>query len=121
MDRYILPANNEIDFYPDKHLFVNKEGVNYQSWTKVSNTLTVPFDAQYVSMQMAQGMSKEKGITVEQAQVDILTEWEGKRLSSEYHGNRNHKFMEHYAMSGEVSPFVALTIEYVSGLFRESY
>jgi hypothetical protein len=121
MDRYILPANNEIVFYPGKHEFTNLVGVPYQSWSKVANTLTVPFDAHNVSLQMAQGVSRVKGITVEQAQSDILTEWEGKRLSSEYHGNRNHGMMEKFAVTGETSPEVADTINFVADLFKESY
>jgi len=121
MDKYILPANNEIIFYPGKHEFVNREGVSYQSWTKVSNTLTLPFDAQYVSLQMAQGVSREKGITVEQAQDGILKEWEGKRKSSELHGNRNHGMMESFAKSGEKHPEVEETINFVADIFRESY
>lgn len=120
MSNYILPVTTEITFRPDGHTFKNKQGVYYQSWSAVAKTLEVPFDAQSVSLQMAHGMASEKGITVEVAQAQILSEWEGKRSSSEVLGTRNHNLMEKFAKTGETSPLVAPTIEFVSKILKES-
>lgn len=120
MSNYILPVTTEITFRADNHTFRNQQGVFYQSWTKVSNSLQVPFDAQGVSLQMATGVAAEKGISVDQAQREILAEWEGKRSSSEVLGTRNHGLMERFAKTGEMDPLVQDTIKYVSGILKES-
>ena len=120
MNNYILPVTTEITFRADNHTFRNKHGVYYQSWTKIGKSLEEPFDAQGISLQMAQGLAAEKGITVEQAQNYILAEWEKKRSSSEALGTRNHGLMETFAKTGETSPLVLETIQYVSKILKEA-
>lgn len=120
MGDYILPVNNEITFVSDGHSFINLQGQSYQSWSKVSKTLQVPFDAQVVSRQMAQGISRSKGISVDQAQKELLAEWEVKRTSSEIHGNSGHGMMERFAKTGEKDSRVAGAIEKVSVILKDA-
>ena len=120
MDSYILPVNNEITFRPDIHTFTSSEGFDYQSWSKVSKTLQEPFDAQRISLQMAPGIAKERGISVEQAQRELLAEWEGKRVSSANHGTSTHDLMERFAKTGEKDQRVIGAIEKVSGILKDA-
>lgn len=120
MNNYILPLNNEITFRPEIHSFTNKEGTDYQSWSKVARALQVPFDAQGISGRMASGIARDRGISVDQAQKEILAEWEGKRISSELHGNSNHDIMERFARFGEKSSKISGAIDKVSAILKES-
>jgi len=119
-DNYFLPINNEITFRPDVHSFTNKDGIPYQSWSAVAKTIQAPFDAEGVSRQMAPGIAREKGISVEQAQKELLQEWEGARVSSEIHGTSNHDLMEKFARTGEKSTKVTGAIAKMSGILKEA-
>lgn len=110
-----LPNMREVIFNANNHTYTNAvTGIEYQSWSKVSKSLQVPFDKETVSRRMAEHMSRDKGISVNEAQQIILQEWEVKRKSSEDHGNNLHKPMEEFIATGKKSPLVAGTIEYLT-------
>jgi hypothetical protein len=99
-----MTDTGHITFKEDTHEYFNPQGVKYASVSSVLKMVKVPFDRDGRSRQMAQSMSKEEGITIDQAQKKILAEWDYKRDNSIEVGNNIHNALEKYLKTGNIDP-----------------
>ena len=121
MGRMNLGIDDTIIFKEDTHQYFDKAGIEYSSVTRTLNKLKVPFDRDGISKMMARSMAKEKGITIDQAQAMILSEWDAKRDSSINRGNSIHKAIEHYLITGRKDPCYRNALDSVSDLVKPYY
>lgn len=112
---------DEITFKADTHQYFNRQGVEYTSVSRLLDTIKVPFDRNGVSLNMARQVAESTGISVGQAQREILSEWDAKRDSSIDKGNFVHGGLEEYVLTGKVDPKLDIPIKYMQGVFKDYY
>ena len=117
----MLGIDNTITFKPDTHQYFDNKQIEYQSVTKILKKLQVPFDREGRSLMMARGIASSRGISVEQAQRELLAEWDGKRDSSIDRGNSIHGALETFLKKGIRNKDYDLAINFVADLVRPFY
>jgi len=117
----MLGIDNTITFKPDTHQYFDKDGNEYQSVTRVLKKLQVPFDRQGRSLMMAKGIAAQTGVSVEQAQKQLLSEWDAKRDSASDRGTSIHGRLENYLKHGKIDQELNLAIEYLKTLIVPTY
>jgi hypothetical protein len=121
MGRMMLGLDNTITFKEDTHQYFDNKNNEYQSVTRILKKLQVPFDRQDRSLMMARGIASSQGISVDQAQANILAEWDGKRDSATNRGNSIHGALEGFLKKGTRNKDYDLAINFVADLVRPSY
>lgn len=116
-----LGIDDTIIFKEDTHQYFDKTGLEYGSVTRTLNKLKVPFDRDGISKMMARSMAKEKGITVDQAQAMILSEWDAKRDSSIDRGNSIHGSIENFLLTGQKSSEYMGVHNFMSSFIKPYY
>lgn len=116
-----LGLDDTITFREEKHQYFDKSGTEYSSVTRTLGKLKVPFDREGISKVMAVGLSKEKGITVAQAQAMILSDWDARRDSSIDRGLSIHGALEDFLRTGVRNNKYDLAIDFVHDLVKPYY
>lgn len=112
---------DEITFNEKTHQYFNKDGVEYASVSRCLKNLQVPFDREGMSRRIAQSISADTGVTVEQAQKELLAEWDDKKDSSINKGNYVHDGLEDYAKTGKVWELLEVPVAYMQAIFKQYY
>ena len=97
----MLGLQEHITFKEDTHQYFNPEQKEYSSVSKVLDNVQETFDRKGISAMMAITKAKDDGISVEEAQEIILTEWDHNRDSAGDHGNFIHDNLEDYLNTGK--------------------
>ena len=92
---------DEIDYEDGTHQYFNKQRVEYTGVTKLLKSIQVPFDRQGMSLMMAKKIADESGISVDQAQKELLADWDKTSNSSLDKGNYVHDGLEKYSLTGK--------------------
>ena len=116
-----LGVDNTIRFKEDTHQYFDSGQREYKSVTRILKALQEPFDSAGVSAMMAKGIAKEKGISIEQAQKELLKEWDAKRDSAGDRGNFIHGGLEKYLIDGTKTPGLEAPINIVRDLVKPFY
>lgn len=111
----------EIIYRDDTHQYFNKENVEYKSVSRALKGIQVPFDSQGMSARMAKKIALESGISEQQAQKEILAEWESKKDGSIDKGNYVHDSMEQYAIKGTCDDEMKEATEFLLKILKEHY
>jgi hypothetical protein len=117
----IFMNQDEITFDPGTHQYFNKEKTEYSSVTRLLKGIQVPFDRQGMSLRMAQSIAADLGVSVEQAQSDILQEWEDKKNSSINKGDYVHDGLEKYVLTGEVMEAMEKPVAFMQNILKQYY
>ena len=112
---------DEITFREDTHQYFNLKGEEYNSVSSVLARIKTPFDANGISRAMAMKLSKEQGISIDEAQQKVLGEWSYAKDSSLVKGNFVHGGLENYSRFGTVDPKLSKPIAFLGNLFRSYY
>lgn len=109
-------------YYEDKtHQYFNKQGVEYTGVTKLLKSIQVPFDRQGMSLMVAKSVAKESGISVEQAQKELLADWDKSRDSSLEKGDYVHDGLENYILTGKYEEDLKPSVVYMQTLLKGYY
>lgn len=120
MGRMMLGIDNTITFKSDTHQYFDNTGAEYKSVTRILNSLKIPFDKK-IAGYMAITIAKETGVSVEQARITLLAEWEQKGDSSRTHGTLIHNAIESYLKKGKSPIEMPDVIAYMRDLVRPYY
>jgi len=112
---------DEISFISDTHQYFNKQKEQYTSVSKVLDRIKVPFDREGISRRMAMTIAEETGVSVEQAQKELLAEWEDTKNSSLNKGNYVHDGLEDYAKTGKVWDELDKPVAFMQEIFKQYY
>jgi hypothetical protein len=120
-----MPADmfmqDEIIFTPDTHQYYNKQKEEYSSVTRILRNIQVPFDREGMSKRMAVSLAEDSGISIEQAQQEILQDWEDKRSSSEDKGNYVHDNLDKYIRTGKVEEAMEKPVAFIQNILKQYY
>jgi hypothetical protein len=116
-----LFMQDEITFVPDNHKYYNRAKEEYTSVSKVLERIKVPFDREGISRRMAQSIAAESGISVDQAQKELLAEWDQLIDSSIDKGNYVHDGLEDYARTGKVWEELDEPVRFMQDIFKQYY
>jgi hypothetical protein len=112
---------DEIIFTPDTHQYYNKQKEEYSSVTRILRNIQVPFDREGMSKRMAVSLAEDSGISIEQAQQEILQDWEDKRSSSEDKGNYVHDNLDKYIRTGKVEEAMEKPVAFIQNILKQYY
>jgi hypothetical protein len=112
---------DEIIYQDKTHQYFNKQGIEYTGVTKLLKSIQVPFDRQGVSLMMAKSIAEESGISTEQAQRELLADWDKTSNSSLDKGNYVHDGLEKYALTGKYEEDLAESVHYMQNIFKQYY
>lgn len=112
---------NEMIYLDATHQYFNLKKEEYTSVSRVLDRIKVPFDREGRSRQMARGIANESGITVEQAQADLLKEWDNNKDFSVDKGNYVHDGLDKYATTGKIEEGLEGPVKYMQGIFKQYY
>ena len=121
MGRMMLGIDNTVTLKQDTHQYFDRDSNEYQSVTRILKKIQIPFDKDKVSGFMAVSIAKEKGISVEQAKAELLSQWEAKRDSSTDRGLGIHKGIEYFLTTGNKIIELAGVINYLSEIIKPAY
>jgi hypothetical protein len=105
-------SSSEISFEPVKHRYIDATGAEYQSVSRLLNSIEIPFDREGISMMMAKGNKNR--------QVEILAEWDAKLESSHIRGNWIHDNLEDFHKLGTCDDAIKPVVEKIKP-FYENY
>lgn len=112
---------SEIVFTPDTHQYFNLKKEEYKSVSRALKGIQVPFDKQRMSGIMACKIAEDTGVTIEQAQKELLTEWDQKKDSSIDKGDYIHDSMERYAIKGTYDDEMKDAVLLLMSILKEHY
>lgn len=112
---------DEIRFDPVTHQYFNQKNEEYASVSRCLKRLQVPFDREGISRRMAYSIASETGVSVEQAQKELLSEWNENKESSIDKGNYVHDGLEDYAKTGKVWESLEEPVAYMQNIFKQYY
>lgn len=112
---------DEIKFNPVSHQYFNNANEEYTSVSRLLKMIQVPFDREGISLRMAQSISAESGIPVEQVQKELLAEWDEKKDSSIDKGNYVHDGLEDYAKTGKIWDELEEPVKFMQEIFKQYY
>lgn len=116
-----LGVDSTIKFVESSHQYFDADGNEYESVTRALNKLKVPFDRDGISKIMAGSLAKEKGISVKDAQTEILSGWDAKRDSSIDRGLSIHGAIEHFLLTGRRHTDYEKIMDFMSDLVKPYY
>lgn len=118
----VIPLDDTVvRFKADTHQYFDQSGAEFQSVSRVIKQFIPRFDSQSISGYMAKTRAAEKGISVDQAQKEILGEWDAKRDSAADHGNWIHDNLEKSLLTGECDDPIRPAAKFVHSLVADSY
>ena len=118
----IIPLDDTVvRFKEDTHQYFDSTGSELKSVSRVIKQYVPVFDSKAVSGYMAKGIAAEKGISVEQAQRELLAKWDAKRDSASDHGNWIHNGIEKSLLTGECEERLRPAASFVHALVKDSY
>ena len=112
---------DEITFVEKTHQYFNKDNEEYKSVSRMLNGLKVPFDSARMSGLMAGKYAAENGISVDQAQKEILSSWETNKDESIDKGNYVHDSLERYAIKGTCDEEMQEACNFLRIILKEHY
>ena len=111
-----------VSFYPEGHRYLDKNGKEYLSTTKLLKTIEEPFNANMISMRMVNskfpGASEE---VLKKEQKKLLDLWETKRKFAGDHGTRIHYELEQYFITGNISEKLEPVAKGISNFYKNHY
>jgi len=116
-----LFPQDEIDYIDKTHQYFNKSKEEYTSVSRLIKSIKVPFDREGISKAMAISIAAETGVSVADAQRELLAEWDDKAESSVDKGNYVHDGLEHWSHTGEVWELLEEPVKFMQGIFKEYY
>jgi hypothetical protein len=116
-----LFLQDEISYVDKTHQYFNKAGEEYTSVSRLIKSVKVPFDRDGISKRMAESIAAETGVSVAQAQKELLAEWDDKADSSIDKGNYVHDGLEDYAKTGKTWELLEEPVRFMQGIFKQYY
>jgi len=97
----MLGLQEHITFKEDTHQYFAPNGDEYTSVSRLIRLVEPEFDRKGISANMARAKAKEDGISFDQAQAEILKDWDRNKDSSIDRGNFVHDNLEQYLKTGK--------------------
>ena len=114
-------TDNNVSFDPGPHRYTHADGREFSSVSRLLSSIEVPFDRDGISKAMARKLASEKGISIQDAQAEILSEWDDKRDSASDHGNWIHDNLENYHKLGTCDEKLRPVANKIKELYQNYY
>jgi len=105
----------------DTHQYFDRDGKEYKSVSSLISLVKPKFDRDGISARMAEKEAKLKGISVKQAQEQIIAGWEKKRDNAADTGTDIHNELEMFMKVGQCKKSVYPAARSVSRFIRRHY
>lgn len=113
-------SSSFISFDADQHRYFDQTGNEYISVSRLLKNIQPDFQKNEISYRMAVSKAASEGMDVEQAQREILDEWEKKKNDSLDHGTRIHENIEAFLTIGSCDPDITQIAKRIAR-FASSY
>jgi hypothetical protein len=117
----MIKLQEYITFKEDTHQYFDPSGNEYTSVSRVIEKIKPSFDKIGISGRMAPARAIEEGISIDQAQELILSEWTAINKSSIVRGNWIHENLEKYMQEGKCDPTIEPTAKQISKFLSKYY
>jgi hypothetical protein len=121
MSQSIFNQDNTVSFVEETHQYFDTNGNELTSGTRVIGKVKAPFDRERVSKFCGKKLAKESGISEDEAQKQVLAEWDKKKDSSIVRGNWIHNNLEDYLKIGKYDEKLSSVVEQLQPIIKGVY